>query len=281
MSFKPGDFFIGVIDFFSVILPGAVLTMYLAHINVFTCITVTTLTNGAGMNWLIFGLASYFFGHLLFVSSSVLDRFYDRFYIRRKLVSDDFLDDKSQVGWIRYLFRNYYAIRAPKTVKEGTFWSRAFEDSDLTKCAESYKMADFEEEDHQPPSESARMKSSKRKDERITNLFKWASINVTINDPNAASEITRLQADSKFFRSATGLIILVSIVDVLTPSIVTLCDLDLQPLRLVHTIPSFVLTASAILLTLYRYMDLRKKAVDLCYGYYIALRKRDGAGSSP
>ncbi|MDH3890158.1 MAG: hypothetical protein OEV49_03670 [candidate division Zixibacteria bacterium] len=238
MSFKPGDFFIGVIDFFSVILPGAILTIYLLYISEYPGPEIIMLKNGDSLNWLTLGLASYFLGHLLFALSSHLDWFYDRYYVRNR--------------------------------PSGKY---------LLNCAESYKIDDFAKEQRAPLSPAETRETSKNRHKRITNLFKWASVNIAINEPASASEVNRLQADSKFFRSVAGLIILVLLLE-LTTSCVNCClDRDLGQLGLFCSLPTISLTVLVLFFCGWRYMELRMKAVELCYRYYIALRKRRGSGS--
>ena len=74
MNFEPQKFYIGVIEFFSILLPGAVLT-YLAR-N-----TVGQLALGKEYwkhlhdteTWVIFFFASYLLGHFLYFLGSLLD----------------------------------------------------------------------------------------------------------------------------------------------------------------------------------------------------------------
>src|SRR5260370_40590730 len=58
MDYKPGDFFIGVIDFFGILLPGAVLLFLRGQ----------WLSQILGLNqtmWVVFFFASYVLGHFL------------------------------------------------------------------------------------------------------------------------------------------------------------------------------------------------------------------------
>ncbi|MBK9316769.1 MAG: hypothetical protein IPM55_21365 [Acidobacteria bacterium] len=77
MNFDPQKFFIGLMDFFSILLPGALLT-YLLMGEVGPVILgdrYATLTGAEA--WAAFLFASYLFGHLVFLLGSRVDEFYD------------------------------------------------------------------------------------------------------------------------------------------------------------------------------------------------------------
>lgn len=81
---KPSEFFVGVLDFFAILLPGAIATAILAprigHLILGPL--VATPTSDAG-RWAVFVTSSYFLGHLIFLVGSYLDGLYD--VARRKL----------------------------------------------------------------------------------------------------------------------------------------------------------------------------------------------------
>src|SRR5690348_766943 len=76
--FEPQKFFIGVMDFFSILLPGAILTWLMKE-------PLVELLGGEGASaeltgaeqWVAFGVVSYLAGHLLFLIGSWLDVVYD------------------------------------------------------------------------------------------------------------------------------------------------------------------------------------------------------------
>jgi len=78
MNFKPLDFFIGLIDFFSILLPGAILTyLEIDYLNI--------LLNGVFENeestkfTIAFLISSFVIGHFVFALGSLLDKYiYDR-----------------------------------------------------------------------------------------------------------------------------------------------------------------------------------------------------------
>jgi hypothetical protein len=78
---KPADFFVGLVDFFAIVLPGAILTFW-----VYKCIEHRSFEAGKalpplGENWVtaaMFGVIAYVVGHLLYVIGSLsLDDVYD------------------------------------------------------------------------------------------------------------------------------------------------------------------------------------------------------------
>lgn len=85
MAFRPSDFFIGVTDFFSVLLPGALVTYFLINPLfdlLFNEKIFPALTTGTE-KWIAFLFAAYMIGNIIFGLSSILDKqVYDRF-IRR------------------------------------------------------------------------------------------------------------------------------------------------------------------------------------------------------
>ncbi len=84
MSYKPGDFLIGVSELISIVLPGAIgaylLAGWLTEVAERVGLPVPT---GAAL-WAALGLLAYLLGHLLFLVGSVLDPLYDR--LRKRLM---------------------------------------------------------------------------------------------------------------------------------------------------------------------------------------------------
>jgi hypothetical protein len=77
MNFEPEKFFIGLMDFFSIVVPGALLT-YLLMGEVGPVVLWDRFSKLAGAEvWSAFLFASYLFGHLVFLLGSWLDEFYD------------------------------------------------------------------------------------------------------------------------------------------------------------------------------------------------------------
>jgi hypothetical protein len=76
MNFDPQKFFIGLMDFFSILLPCAMLT-YLLMDEVGPVVLGDRFAKLTGAEaWAAFLFASYLFGHLVFLLGSWLDEFY-------------------------------------------------------------------------------------------------------------------------------------------------------------------------------------------------------------
>lgn len=77
MNLDPQKFFIGLMDFFSILLPGALLT-YLLMGEVGPMVLGDRYAKLTGAQaWTVFLFASYLFGHLIFLLGSWLDEFYE------------------------------------------------------------------------------------------------------------------------------------------------------------------------------------------------------------
>jgi hypothetical protein len=109
MAYKPEDFFVGVIDFFAVLLPGALLSFVFAD---FACHHVfgraLPALQGGMQGWVVFVFSSYLLGHFVFLVGSYIDPLYDRFrrkfvpkekdrtYMRAKEIKEECLGDNPQ-----------------------------------------------------------------------------------------------------------------------------------------------------------------------------------------
>jgi hypothetical protein len=89
---KPGDFLIGVLDFFAILLPGGMATWLVTRY-----IPRPALESHLGLGsspdpltvWIVFFLSAYVLGHFVFMAGSRLDPIYDRWRERKKPTEDD------------------------------------------------------------------------------------------------------------------------------------------------------------------------------------------------
>src|SRR5256885_4363402 len=82
MDYKPSDAFVGMLDFFAILLPGALLTLIVmvpARRYLFDGNILPPL-QGEAQSWVAFVFASYLLGHFVFLLGSHLDSFYDKTY---------------------------------------------------------------------------------------------------------------------------------------------------------------------------------------------------------
>ena len=158
---KPSDFFIGVLDFFAVLLPGAAL-VYLLQPLIIAGTPTQWMPATPTQGWVAFLVLGYIAGHLLHAIGSWLldDYVYGKLYLPR--------------------WRSPHS-RAKKLIRMGP--SALREDS---KAAETLL---------------ARVYLTTKVDPQGTNYYDWCLSDVRLNSPAGAGEVDRLQADSKFFRS--------------------------------------------------------------------------------
>jgi hypothetical protein len=95
---KPGDFLLGVQDFFAVLMPGAVATWIASHYVPRTWAGVLDLSAGPSpsgevLRWTVFLFVAYTLGHFVFMASSRLDGSYDRWRKRTKPKEKDLAFD--------------------------------------------------------------------------------------------------------------------------------------------------------------------------------------------
>jgi uncharacterized protein (DUF983 family) len=173
MELKPETLFVGVIDFFSVLLPGAVVAYLVkgpAEQTLFGSVFPKYPNEAAG--WAVFVFGSYILGHFIFLAGSKLDETYD---------------------WLR------------KTEEIGP--AAGFLRRTLAKSL-------FSNSANLAVSEVRKLKEECLPDvgnKPLVNAFQWAKARLTIECPAALSEIHRLEADSKFFRSLVVVLVVVAI----------------------------------------------------------------------
>ena len=142
---KPGDFFVGVLDFFAILVPGAIATAILqprfGHL-VFGAL-IAHPPSEAGQ-WVAFLVFAYFIGHLIFLLGSYIDGFYN--LIRERL--------------------------------------SPYDNESAYQCATRLRDRIIH------PAERAAL-----------NTFQWSRAVLIATCPAAADDVSRLEADSKFFRS--------------------------------------------------------------------------------
>ncbi len=172
MNFDPQKFFIGLIDFFSILLPGALLT-YLLKDQVGPGILGEKIylkiegTEGA----MVFLFSSYLLGHFLFLVGSLLD---DLIYdpIRRRT-------DEAQIN--RLLHGRKLSPRLIRWLASLFFKRRANAVVDrVVPIKEVYL--------------------SRVSAPGAINAFQWSKVRLAMEQPGALATVNRFEADSKFFR---------------------------------------------------------------------------------
>lgn len=167
MGFEPQKFFIGVIDFFSVLLPGAVLAFFIKD-PLWHLLGYTPSKDELA----VFLIVSYLLGHFIFLIGSPLDD-----YVYDRVKAATFTEQVARVAegkklspfWARLLARAIIKKNVPQPVRQAV------------KIKEYYL---------DPLNASASV-----------NAFQWAKAQLALGHPEALASVQRFEADSKFFRS--------------------------------------------------------------------------------
>jgi ADP-ribose pyrophosphatase YjhB (NUDIX family) len=177
MTVSPQNFFIGLIDFFSVILPGALFVIVLMGL-----VTPTELVDGTPLDgvtgWLAFLFASYLLGHVVFAVGSLLDDWiYDP--LRRCAYGgllDRLADGRDLPAWpVRALAR--------------TIFGR--EDNAAVTRAGAIRRAAL----------------GPLSAEGAINTYQWSKALLDQENPTGLAVVQRFEADSKFFRSMVVILV--------------------------------------------------------------------------
>lgn len=159
---KPSDFFVGVIDFFAVLLPGASL-VYLLQPLIVTGTATPWLPATPTQGWVVFLVLAYIAGHLLHAIGSWL------------------LDD--------YVYGKFYIPRWRSSHSRAAKWIQQADSNGLRGDSEAAATL------------LARVYLTTKVNAHGTNYYDWCLSDVRVNSSTGAAEVDRLQADSKFFRS--------------------------------------------------------------------------------
>ncbi len=251
---KPGDFFVGVTDLFSVLLPGAVLTFFamraeqsLGRADLFGLLQ---LKEASG--YTAFVVSAFLLGHLVdMVGAAVLDPIYDFTY----------------ADFMRYPhgFRSWLKRIPMRSSKRNRDWYN-FHVHDL-------KPAETVEQQQDPVFAAARsLAGQKPAGDR---LYQWCRDWLQMHNPPSLLEPDRLQANSKFFRSlvvvnASFVALFWSVADFREALSGTIaCNMLWMTSCLVVMAFSFL-----------RYADLRWKAVQHVYRLYAIGECGESSGAS-
>ena len=194
MEGKPGDFFIGVVDFFAILLPGALLSFLAeepAQRYVFG--SILGCVHGATEGWAAFIFASYLMGQFAsLLGATFMDGVYDRTYLPYKRRNGDALHDE--------------------------------------------------------------VKKLQGDNSTIAGTLKWSNAYVRLQNSDAAAEMDRLEATSKFFRSLVIVLLVYAIAFLLSR----------QGL-------ACVISAVFLGLSFWRFANQRWKYTELTYLFFIEL----------
>jgi ADP-ribose pyrophosphatase YjhB (NUDIX family) len=171
VNMEPQKFFIGVIDLFSVLMPGALLACVINYEARQTGSPAPNITLGDSERWVVFVFASYLLGHLAFLVGATIDSAYG------------VLRSGTELG---------QTTRLAKGKRLSSSWLRRSARTLFPKQADAALV------------QALRMKvrSLRRLSaEGSINTFQWCKARLSKEHPDGLAAVQRFEADSKFFRS--------------------------------------------------------------------------------
>ncbi len=231
MNFDPQKFFIGLMDFFSILLPGALLTwLLMGEVGPVVLGDRYAKLDGA-QAWAAFLFTSYLFGHLIFLLGSWLDEFYD--WARRYTLNTQ----------ITRLARHGRLLRWPaRALIWLVFKGERNLAVDRAGKIKQQALGDLQAKD-------------------AINTFQWSKAWLNAHSPASLAVVQRFEADSKFFRCFT---------------IVLLLLLAAWPWHHHWPLAGIPVVLVLLLLALWRYMEQRYKATNQAYWSVITLTAKGG-----
>lgn len=248
MSFEPQKFFIGIVDFFSVWLPGAILVFLLK--DVFVVFLLGGHPPAGAEGWVLFGFGAYLAGHFVFLVGAKLDWLYDRLRGAH---------DKDQVARLAKGRQRSWPL---------TRWlgPRLVERARALPAVLRIKAARLGPEGADGPA---------------INAFQWCKARLALAHGEALAMVERLEADSKFFRSlcvVLAALLLWQLVGLLLPTLGrSLSDLPLPPVAEPGWANAF-LALALLVLAFWRYVERRSKAIGQAYWFVITLDGEEEEG---
>lgn len=233
---KPTDFFVGITDLFSIILPGALMTYIwiVAEQHSGAGLLGPVKASHSNTEYLSFLAISYLVGHGMdMVGAVILDDIYDL----------TFADWKKSRGTSPKHWLGQLPGRLAKELcnKWNYFRTGVFDKTDRKSDALLSKAAELSSPDIVPGDY----------------VYQWCRSAIVLRSPLAFSEIERLQANSKFFRGM-----------VTTSLITAILSLTIHvPFRTTGALVCVALAIASFL----RYCELRWKAVQQTYRFFIGL----------
>jgi hypothetical protein len=171
MSFDPEKFFVGVIDFFAILLPGALLTYLWKHQIAKAVLKEDIFQFQKAEDWMVFLFLSYLLGHIVFLLGSWLDELYD------------WLRKGTRAGQSARLANGKNFSHPGKRDLAG-FLFRRNPDEAVTQAVriKSRALAALSAQD-------------------AVNAYQWCKARLSKEHPPGLVAVQRFEADSKFFRS--------------------------------------------------------------------------------
>jgi 8-oxo-dGTP pyrophosphatase MutT (NUDIX family) len=249
MSLDPKNLFIGVVDFFSVLLPGALLTLLIQE-------SENEFLNGlySGLNgiptWVALLFIAYVLGHLIFLGGALLDRsLYDP------------IRDSTSAREVDRLTRD---VDPPSALDQ--FLAPAIRYMSPAKRRLARWLVNKDADNALDQTILIKEHYVKKLGPRPgINAFQWCKARLALeNRTEALATVQRFEADSKFFRSFAVVIFILFFWKLYDR------EYALALVSLVFVIPA-----------LWRYFDQRLKATNQAYWYIITMEAANPTGYRP
>jgi len=233
MNFEPEKFFVGVIDFFAILLPGALLT-YLWRCQIAVALNKESFQFQTTEDWMIFLFLAYLLGHIAFLLGSWLDELYD--WLRkgtpagqtvRLAKGKNFSHQRAMAG---FLFRRNPddAVTQAVRIKARALAALSAQDA--------------------------------------VNAYQWCKARLSKEHPPGLVAVQRFEADSKFFRSFAVVLLALALAQFI-PALRNPCYDQSRQDPLLYAAAALGLLLPA----LWRYVDQRFKATQQAYWFVITL----------
>ena len=247
---KPADFFSGVVDFFAILMPGVIAAGLLgAQLHLVP-------EHLDAIFWVALFVSGYLLGHLLHAVGSILDPLlYDLIFEAEENLEKCYLMTHTRPERVRiggrivfafreYAHRNHQLLAYART---------------LVKASPEYANGTAEKVFGAKVLGASGYDAAKSS-ARPAGVYQWTRTWLRVRGPEATTELDRLEADSKLFRTL-GIVLPIAVL------------LGWQ--RLGQRGPwARPVAIVAIFLSLWRYCDLRQKTIRACYLHYVQLRTK-------
>ena len=272
---KPGDFFIGVTEFFSILLPGAAMgfiaCQVASHVDIpadHVLSSLLKMTDTPG--WIAFLVASYVLGHVVASLGAQLDPLYDARKAKHRDRALATMADitarkfEKRVGW----------ESAPVPVLHVGSPSRLARLIDWIFLWHAWRGDTTKADDTKPAGNAGK---------RLINSYKLARLSLRARSPEIFAEMARLEADSKFFRSLVivGAFGVVACIAQLAFDVVLLIEAPATWERSAWGLGYLLFVFIVLRVAFARFCELRLKATEVAFqGFLIICAPPDTAVDS-
>ncbi len=235
MNFEPQKFFVGVIDFFSVLLPGATLTYFFMG-KVGSQVLVGRYGHMSDNEAaLVFLFASYLLGHFLFLIGSLLDaNVYEKIREATK-------QESPKESLRRFTVTGPRLSPIPPRIRR---WlaRQCFGNNPDAALDRVVLLKEGYLERIQAP--------------QTINAYQWSKARLTLLHPEALSVVNRFEADSKFFRSFIPVLVILLGSEIVRPQ---------------HHWSLLAMYIVFLALAFWRYAEQRFKSTQQAYTFILTL----------